>query len=241
MKLEPEGWNEKKTILAILAHPDDPEFFCGATLARWSAAGNEIHYLLLTKGDKGSSDPHQTADEIAKIRIKEQQAAGKVIGVKSIEFLSYPDGYVIPDLEMRKIVTRYIRIIQPDVVVTSDPTNYFSSGTYVNHPDHRAAGQVTVDAFFPAAGNLFFFPELVREENLMPHTAKELWVSLTNQPNLSLDVTDFWPKKIEALHQHASQVGDLTAFDRRMKSQHTASSTDAVPVYEESFRRIIIK
>jgi LmbE family N-acetylglucosaminyl deacetylase len=238
MKLEPEGWEEKKKILVILAHPDDPEFFCGATLARWSAAGHEIHYLLLTKGDKGSSDPRQTPEEIAKIRMVEQRAAGDVLGVKSIEFMSYQDGYVVPDLEMRKNVTRYIRIIKPDVIVTSDPTYYFSSGSYVNHPDHRAAGQVTVDAYFPAAGNLFYFPELVSEEHLMPHAVKELWISLTGHPNTTIDVTEFWPKKIEALHQHASQIGDVDAFDERMNLRHTAYSSDESPIFEETFRRM---
>jgi LmbE family N-acetylglucosaminyl deacetylase len=241
MKLEPEGWDEKKKILVILAHPDDPEFFCGATLARWSAAGHEIHYLLLTKGDKGSDDPEQTPEEISRIRVVEQKAAGDVLGIKSIEFMSYPDGYVVPDLDMRKKVTRYIRIIQPNVIVTSDPTYYFSPGSYINHPDHRAAGQVAVDAYFPAAGNLFFFPELISEEHLMPHNAEEFWISLTDHPNTTIDVTEFWPVKIEALHRHASQIGEVTAFDKRMKSRHNESSTEDHPRYEETFRRLVLK
>jgi len=107
--LDPELWNEKKKILVILAHPDDPEFFCGATIARWCAAGHEVHYCLLTKGQKGAPDLTLSETELAAKRVIEQQAAADSLGVKSVEYMDYIDGEVLPDLDMRKKIVRVIR------------------------------------------------------------------------------------------------------------------------------------
>lgn len=235
--LAPENWDQAKKILVILAHPDDPEFFCGATLARWVDAGHEVNYLLLTRGDKGSNDPLTNPGDLMSLRMIEQRAAADVLGVKEVTFLSYLDGYVIPDLEMRKEVVRHIRRLKPDIIVTSDPQNYYNRGLYINHSDHRAAGQVTIEAVFPAAGNLFYFPELL-QEGLTPHTPVEVWVSLTHEPNVAIDITPFWQIKLNALLKHKSQVGDPANFLDKMASRKTEDSTLDAPRYEESFRRL---
>jgi LmbE family N-acetylglucosaminyl deacetylase len=232
-----EGWDGPKRILVILAHPDDPEFFCGATIARWAALGHQIHYVLLTRGDKGAPDRSQTPEEISRKREIEQQGAANVLGVKSVRFLDYYDGYLVPDLALRKDVVRVIRQEKPDILVTSDPLNFIGD-THINHPDHRAAGQVVADAVFPAAGNPFFFPELMDEEGLAPHSVKEIWMSISMQPNGLMDVTEYWQKKIDALHCHASQIGDPEKADQRMKSRRAAESSEEAPRYEERFRRI---
>ncbi|MBG0771234.1 MAG: PIG-L family deacetylase, partial [Anaerolineaceae bacterium] len=158
-----EGWDSPKEILVILAHPDDPEFFLGGTIARWIKAGHTVRYVLLTQGDKGAKDVTLTKDDISSLRIKEQNAASKSLGVASVDFFDYEDGYLVPDLEMRKKVVREIRRFRPQILVTCDPTNIFPHPQYINHPDHRYAGQVVVDAVFPAAGNHFFFTDLVEE------------------------------------------------------------------------------
>jgi LmbE family N-acetylglucosaminyl deacetylase len=235
--LEPENWESPQTILCILAHPDDPEFFMGATIARWTSQGHTVHYCLLTRGDKGVRD--NTADPLAlaKEREVEQRKAGDVLGVKDIQFLDYQDGYLVPDLAVRKVVTRVIRQYRPDIVVSSDPTQIFGDNN-INHPDHRAAGQIVIDAVFPAAGNPLYFPELLQEEGLAPHSVKEVWLSVTPQPNTILDVTPFWEKKIEALHNHVTQIGDMNGLDERMRSRRTAESTPETPRYEERFRRV---
>jgi LmbE family N-acetylglucosaminyl deacetylase len=231
-----EGWEGQKEILVILAHPDDPEFFLGATIARWIKAGHQVRYVLLTKGDKGAEDESQTRDEIARIRVKEQKNAAEYLGVTSVDFLDYEDGYLIPELELRREVVRWIRKFKPDILVTCDPTNAFPSEHYINHPDHRYAGQVVIDAVFPAAGNALFFPELLKE-GLEPHDVDEVWMSLTHQPDVILVVSDHWEDKIEALKRHASQIGDPAAFEKKM-FERLRGSDGVAQEYEEQFRRI---
>ena len=102
----PDDWEKPQKILVILAHPDDPEFFCGATLARWARAGHEIHYFLLTGGDKGFNDPQATAGHIRKTRRAEQEAAAAIIGVRTVRFLGLEDGYLVPSIELRREVVR---------------------------------------------------------------------------------------------------------------------------------------
>jgi len=231
-----EGWENHKEILVILAHPDDPEFFLGASIARWIKAGHRVRYVLLTKGDKGAKDETLTPQDVANIRIKEQNNAIQSLGVESVEFFDYEDGYIIPDLEMRKKVVRSIRKYQPDILVTCDPANLFPSERYINHPDHRNAGQVVIDAVFPAAGNRFFFPELI-EEGFAPHEVEEVWMSLTNVPDVKLDVTEHWDDKIRALKHHASQIGDPDAFEKHML-ERLQEADDVDFKYEEQFRCI---
>jgi LmbE family N-acetylglucosaminyl deacetylase len=234
----PDAWEEKQKILVILAHPDDPEFFCGATLARWARAGHEIHYFLLTCGDKGFNDPNATPDHICAVRHAEQNAAAAIIGVKSVRFLNLEDGFLIPTIELRREIVRAIRQTRPDVLVTCDPTHLFAGDYYINHPDHRYAGQAVLDAVFPAADNPFFFPELIKDEGLQPCKPREVWVSLASDPTVSLDVTDTWEIKIRALKEHKSQIGDPKEFEERMRARKSERSTEENEYYEEKFRII---
>jgi len=231
-------WPEKQQILVILAHPDDPEFFCGATLAHWAQAGHEITYYLLTCGDKGRNDNnrHIPGNELCTLRHTEERAAADVLGVKEVHFLDRDDGYLVPDLALRREVARIIRQFKPDVLVTCDPQNLYTPFG-LNHPDHRAAGQVVLDAVFPASGNELFFPDLL-DEGWQPHTPKEVWASLTSQPNVTLDVTDTWDIKIRALKQHNSQIGDPDKLEERMRSRRSEDSSEENPRYEEKFRVI---
>jgi len=237
----PGSWLEPQNILVILAHPDDPEFFCGGTLARWARDGHHIQYYLLTCGDKGRNDHNKDipGDELCDLRHQEEQAAASALGVEAVHFLDREDGTLVPDLDLRRDVVRIIRQMKPNILVTCDPQNLFASYG-LNHPDHRAAGQVVLDAVFPAAGNELFFPELLKE-GYPPHMPKEVWVSLTNQPNVTIDITEAWPIKLKALKEHKSQIGDLLKFEERMRKRHTEGSTDENPRFEEKFRRIIYR
>ena len=225
----------------MLAHPDDPEFFCGATLARWIENGHEVLYSLFTRGDKGASETLTDPVTITNTRLAEQKAAGNILGVKEVRYLDHPDGYLEATLEARKNAVREIRTLRPDVIVTCDPTNLFFRGNRLNHPDHLAAGRITLEAIYPAAGNALYFPELISMENLQPHSVDEVWVSLPEEADTVIDVTQYWEKKLEALHQHASQIGDRKAFDVRMRDRHTEDSSLEFPKYEERFRRIILR
>jgi len=232
------SWPENQKILVILAHPDDPEFFCGGTLARWAQAGHHITYYLLTCGDKGRNDHNKDipGDELCNLRHQEEYAAASVIGAEAVHFLDREDGTLVPDLDLRRDVVRVIRQMKPDILVTCDPQNLFASYG-LNHPDHRAAGQVVLDAVFPAAGNDLFFPELLAE-GYQPHMPREVWVSLTMQPNVTLDITDTWPVKLKALKEHKSQIGDPVKFEERMRKRRIEDSTDENPRFEETFRVI---
>lgn len=232
-------WKESQNILVILAHPDDPEFFCGGTIAKWSTEGHSVSYCLLTSGDKGADDPSIDPRDLCVIRHREQKAAAAVLGVNRIHFLNYPDGYLIPDIPLRLDITRIIRKEKPDIVVTCDPELLYVHNQRLNHPDHRAAGQAVLDAVFPAAGNPMYFPELISDEGLQPHAPKEVWISLAREPNTIIDITNYWEIKIKALLHHKSQIGKTRVFKERMRKRHTLTSTLDDPRYEERFRRII--
>jgi LmbE family N-acetylglucosaminyl deacetylase len=235
-----DSWDSPQTILVILAHPDDPEFFCGATISRWSKAGHQISYCLLTCGDKGTNDRNISKDNLCSIRYQEQRAAARKLGVTTVTFLGYPDGYLVPSIELRKEVTREIRKVRPSILVTCDPTNLYFSGTRINHPDHRAAGQVVLDAVFPASQNHLYFEDLLTKEGLEPHAIREVWITLPTEHNIVLDVTSEWESKINALYEHKSQIGDTEKFTQRMRDRRTADSTPEKPRYEERFRRLVI-
>ena len=237
---EIEGWREVKKILVILAHPDDPEFFCGATIARWAELGHEVIYCLLTRGDKGVQNQVVSPRELARVREGEQQNAANVLGVKRVRFLDFEDGTLQPDLASRKTVVRVIREEKPDIVVTSDPTNFFPLTNRINHPDHRIAGQIVSEAIFPASGNPLYFPEL-NDEGLETHQVKEVWYTLTMQGNTEIDVTATWEKKIAALREHHSQIPDPEKMESNQRLRKTEDSSEENPRYRDKFYRVIFQ
>jgi LmbE family N-acetylglucosaminyl deacetylase len=226
-------------VLVVLAHPDDPEFYCGATLARWSEEGTEILYCLLTRGEKGVDAPDADLEALARTREEEQRRAARHLGVRQVEFLNHPDGYLVPDLALRKDVVRVLRRIRPDTVVTCDPTSYYPRSTYINHPDHRAAGQATLDAIFPASGAGPFFPELIRDEGLAPHKVRQVYIAGTQNPNVTIDVTATIERKIEALRMHVSQIPDPDGMAARVRERMLDPTSPAdAPRYVERFIRL---
>jgi LmbE family N-acetylglucosaminyl deacetylase len=180
------------------------------------------------------------SDALCSIRQSEQRAAAHVLGVKDVRFLKYPDGYLVPDINLRRDITRIIRTIRPDILVTCDPQTLFTSNAGLNHPDHRAAGQATLDAVFPSARDHLSFIELWKDEHLEPHIVREVWVCGTLQPDVSLDVTETWETKIKALYEHKSQIGDPEKLAERLRNRKTVESTPENPRYEEKFRRLIL-
>ena len=200
--------------------------------------GHHVVEYLFTRGDKGSHDPTAKPLELAKTREIEQKAAANVLGVEEVNFLDYQDGYLVPSLEARRDVIRLVRREKPDVVVTSDPTNLFARPGSINHPDHRAAGQIVVDAVFPGVSSPHFFPELI-QEGYQPHFLKEVWLSIPSNPNFTLDVTDFWDLKIRALREHHTQIGNPAELEKRIRERKTSLSLPDAPRFEEKFYRII--
>lgn len=200
---------QPKVVLGVAAHPDDLDVGAGGTIAHFAAQGAEIHYLILTDGGKGSDDPTMTSAQLTEIRHAEQQAALEIVGGESITFLDYPDGELEVTMELKKQIVKAIRQFKPDVVITMDPTVVYSAQRgIINHPDHRAAGQATLDAVFPLARDRLTFPELL-EEGYEPHKTATLLMVNFNESNFSVDITDTFETKFNALKAHVSQFGNL--------------------------------
>jgi LmbE family N-acetylglucosaminyl deacetylase len=194
------------SLLVVMAHPDDAEFSAGGTLARWTGAGARVSYCVCTDGDKGTSDPHRDPRAVAEERIGEQRAAARVLGVEEVVFLGHPDGVLQPSLELRRDIVRVIRRVRPEAVLCPDPTRRFGPG-YINHPDHRAVGDVALDAVYPSARDPLVFPELV-EEGLPPHKVTQVFVANPAEPNCLVDISGTLERKLDALRQHRSQITD---------------------------------
>ena len=198
-----------KVVLGIAAHPDDLDVGAGGTIARFAAQGAQVHYLILTDGGKGSDDPSITSPQLVEIRHREQQTALEIVGGKTITFLDYPDGELEVTMELKKQIVKAIRSINPDVVITMDPTVvYVAQKGIINHPDHRAAGQATLDAVFPLARDRLTFPDLYAE-GYEPHKTATVLLVNFNEGNFAVDITDTFETKLAALKAHVSQFGDL--------------------------------
>lgn len=197
-------------VLAVMAHPDDIEFMCGGLVAQWAQAGVELHYCLLTDGNSGSRDPNLTPERLAALRRDEQRASGGLFNVASYAFLGYPDGRLMADIELRLAIARVIRQVRPDAVITSDPRFYYAPW-YINHPDHRAAGEATLAAIMPLANTRLASLELL-EEGLEPHDVRDVYLAIPDAPTLFVPLTDDdMERKIAAMHMHKTQVGDWDA------------------------------
>lgn len=193
------------SAMAIVAHPDDIEFSCAGTLARWAQAGARISYVLCTSGDVGIAQPGMTRAKATEIREAEARAAAKIAGATEIIFLREPDGLLQPTLEVRKKLVREIRRFQPEVVISGDPSVILASADYINHPDHRAAAMAALDAVFPAAGQPNLFEELA-EEGLTAFKVRKVYVNVWDHAEEYVDISSTIDVKIEALRAHISQM-----------------------------------
>jgi LmbE family N-acetylglucosaminyl deacetylase len=205
-------------ILVITAHPDDVDFGAAGTVARWTDAGIDVSYCVVTNGDAGGSDRSVPRDEMATLRQAEQTAAAKQVGVSDLHFLGYPDGRVEPTIGLRKDLARVIRLLRPDRVLCQSPErNYARLG--VGHPDHRAVGSASLDAIYPDSRNPFAFPELLAEEKLEPWTVREVWISGGPAPTHYVDITETFARKLAALRSHVSQVKDIDGLEEMLRSR----------------------
>ena len=226
------------SVLAVYAHPDDPEISAGGTLARWAAAGAEVWTLITTRGDKGSTDPATDRDALARLRVEETEAASELLGFKGHLHLDYPDGELPDDLDLRAAIVRHVRQLRPQVVLCPDPTAVFFGDAYFNHRDHRVTGWVTLDAVAPAAGNPHYFPDQVAE-GLAVHQVRAVYLSATLEPNCWVDIGDTLERKIDALFCHASQLTETGDWFREFLRQRAEEEGRLAGVrYAEGFRRL---
>jgi LmbE family N-acetylglucosaminyl deacetylase len=228
-----------ESAMAIVAHPDDIEFSCAGTLARWSKAGCRISYVLCTSGDVGIALPGMTREKAAEIREAEARAAADVVGVNEIIFLHEPDGLLQPTLELRKKLVREIRRFMPEVVVTGDPTIVFSNATYINHPDHRASSTAALDAVFPASGQPNLFQEL-EQEGLVAHKVRKVYITGNSQNELVISIDESIDIKLKALRMHKSQFVDWDP-GTRVKEWAKEKAVNHDMEYAEVFRVITLE
>jgi LmbE family N-acetylglucosaminyl deacetylase len=200
--------------LALFAHPDDAEFMCGGTMGLWGRNGTEVHYVVVTDGAAGSNEPGLTREQIAAIRKPEQRKAAEVLGVSTVTFLDFPDGMLEVNPETRKAVTREVRRIRPDVLVAPDPSRLWVERRYINHADHKAAGELALCAVMPDAPSRPQFPELL-DDGFEPYEIPNLWL-VAEEPDTYVDITKTIDLKLEALSKHRSQnVDDSFSWVRK--------------------------
>lgn len=223
-------------VLGVFAHPDDAEIAAGGTIAVWTRAGREVHLLVLTNGDRGSSDPTMDRARLAQIRKGETEAAAEVLGLASVRILSIHDGELENTDIVREAVIRRVREVRADTVLSVDPTAVFFENRYYNHSDHRTAGMIALDGSFPGAGNPHFHSEHLGE-GLDVQEVREVWLGWTNEPNHTQDVTDTFDTKVAALAEHESQLTEgIRFFDAFMREEAKAAGEKIGVDLAEEFR-----
>jgi LmbE family N-acetylglucosaminyl deacetylase len=227
-----------ESAMAIYAHPDDIEFSCAGTMARWAKAGTKIVYVLCTSGDVGITKPGITREKAKEIRERETKEAAKITGVDTVVFLEEPDGMLEATINLRKKIVREIRRHKPEIVVCGDPTVIWAGDRYINHPDHRAAALAAIEAVFPAAGQPNLFEEL-EEEGLTAHKPRMVYISTWDQTDLYINISSTIDIKIEALKAHKSQMGDWDP-EPRIKEWGAERAKGKEMAYAEGFRVITL-
>jgi LmbE family N-acetylglucosaminyl deacetylase len=238
--------------MVIGAHPDDNDFGAGGTSALWAKQGKKIVWVVMTDGAEGSEVPDLIDTELMLIREQEQRMSCEVLGVRSVEFLRFPDGHLTNNEAARKAIVRLIRKYRPRVVLTHDPNQHIfapdpdekpDDTAYLNHPDHRATGNIVLDAIFPAVGNPRSYRELL-VEGLPPYQVHELYLFFTGKDNTFVDISETIELKAKGLQCHVTQFGpDANMLDMiREWGSGTAKEAKEKKGLEmqhaEAFRRI---
>jgi LmbE family N-acetylglucosaminyl deacetylase len=224
-------------VLVIAAHPDDPDFLAGGTVARLAKEGREIAYVVATNGNKGSGDRNITSEELVPIRKDEQRRAAKVLGVRAVEFLDHEDGELEDTRDLRRDISREIRRWRPELIITLNPYR-----TYNNFPgwhrDHRTTARVVLDCVYPLARDHLSFPELLPDYE--PHKVREVYLVQWEQPRLVLDITATMELKLEAIRCHRSQVADFKVLEARMRNRAETLGKPKGYSYAEGFDHIVV-
>lgn len=225
--------------LVIVSHPDDAEFGAAATIAQLTTAGARVDYVVTTDGSKGTEDPDVTPDQLAATRMAEQRAAADILGVREIVHLGYPDGYLMPTLDLRRDITREIRRYRPDLVITQNPQRRLDHNPYVGHPDHLATGEATLASIYPAARDHLNFPELWREEHLEPWKVRQVLLTGVEEPNLWIDVSGTFELGLRSILAHVSQVDPDDVEERMRERARTLGEPQGIGM-AQAFLSIVI-
>ncbi len=223
-------------ILVVMAHPDDIEVHCGGTVAQLVTQGKRVSCVLCTSGNRGTASPELSMDEVGATREREQRAASDILGVPDLRFLRH-DGdlaFIVPRL--REEIVRLLREIKPRTVITHDP--YPGDGgqdSCAIYPDHTTVGLVTSQSAFVCAPGPLFYPEHLRD-GLSPHKPESLYLVMSANPSIVVDITGTWPTKQAAIRQHKSQGRATPECDREMERINQENGRRAGVEFGEAFR-----
>lgn len=228
--------------LAVVAHPDDAEFWAAGTIARWTDAGAAVTYCVLTDGENGSQDPEIPREQIPAVRRQEQRKAAELLNVSGVHFAGLGEGQLDPgSRELHELLVRAIRQVRPQLVVTWSPERNWARFRSC-HPDHLATGEATLRAIYPDAGNRLALRSLFDAEGLDGWTVRETWLLNSPVVNRYVDITDAFARKTAAVAAHRSQVGDRRdlAADLRARAAAIAAEGSLPPgCLAESFRVVV--
>lgn len=233
-----ESASTQRMCLVIAAHPDDVESWAGGAVAGLVRVGWRVVYLLCTSGDKGTSDPTEAPARVAARREEEQRAACRVVGADEPAFLRLPDGELVDDRALLRLLTSAIRRYRPDLLLTHDAVTPWPP--YTCHRDHRVVGRSALDAVYPYARDPLSFPELARDVGLAPHETPEVWLFCSAAPDHYVDITTTLDVKIAARLEHRSQTADPEALARDWRRR--AAEVGALAGFHaaEAFKRVTL-
>jgi len=223
-------------VMVITAHPDDAEFGAGGTVAKMVKQGREVTYVIVTNGNKGTSDRTMTPERLARIRETEQRIAARVLGVERVEFLGYTDCEVEDTRDLRRDITRQIRRWRPDLIITQNPHRTYN--LYASHRDHRVTAGVVLDCVYPLARDHMAFPELLPDGE--PHPVREVYVMAWENPQLVVDITEVMDLKLKALACHVSQFDDFAKVEARVRERSAALGRPKGYAYAETFDQVVM-
>ena len=203
----------ERRALVVSAHPDDIEFGCAGTVARWVGEGWDVRYVIVTSGQRGVQNAETDPEEFGRLREEESREAARITGVDDVTFLRFMDSEVEVTPELRRAVARQFRIHRPHRLVAMDPAQV-PTDMFVNHPDHRAVATATLDTTVTGGTTAAIYPELVLEERLQPWKGlEEIWLMGPAGGAEIVDISDTFATKIAALKAHVSQIDwDVEAF-----------------------------
>jgi LmbE family N-acetylglucosaminyl deacetylase len=231
-----------KVILVVAAHPDDPEFGCGATVAKYVKEGALAYYAICTNGCRGSRDHHFEQSKLIEDRVKEQKKAAEIIGVTETFFLDHEDGDLVCNISLKEELVKIIRKLKPTMIFTHDPSWFYmqkAEGAYINHNDHRQTGIATLDAVYPLSRDLASFPGHL-DEGLTPHKVAEVYLFSSENPNFLVDVEETWELKIRAILAHKSQIDEPAKTRKQLEEKAISLGEKSGHKFAEGFMKLVL-
>jgi len=212
-------------VLAVAAHPDDVDFAAAGTVAGWSAAGVEVTYAVITDGGAGTGTGHNR-EQLKEMRRNEQVRSAMATGVTDVRFLGYADGDLTVTLSLRRDLCRVIRQVRPQRMLIHSPDRNWRR-VKTSHPDHLAAGEATIRAVYPDAGNPYAHVSLLANEGLSPWIVSEVWLMGSPAPTHIVDITDLLDLKLAAVSAHATQTAEMGNLRELLQVRGRRAARDA--------------